>query len=100
MRRALAYFFIATPIAQFIGPLVSGQLLKIGTDGRAELFGLEGWQVAFIFWGLPAVVLGILVLFILTDKPHQAHWLEPEEREALEQELKREKACTRPRAGT
>jgi len=90
--RALAYFFIATPIAQFIGPPVSGQLLKIGTGNRPELFGLEGWQVAFIFWGLPAVLLGVVVLFVLTDKPGQALWLEPEEREALEQELQREKA--------
>jgi ACS family tartrate transporter-like MFS transporter len=94
--RALAYFFIATPIAQFIGPPVSGQLLKIGTGGNPELFGLEGWQVAFIFWGLPAVVLGVMVLFVLTDKPRQAHWLEPEEREALEQELKREKDARHP----
>ena len=91
--RALAYFFIATPIAQFIGPPISGQLLKIGTEGRPELFGLEGWQVAFVFWGLPAVILGILVLFVLTDRPAQARWLEPEEREALEQELAREKAA-------
>jgi MFS transporter, ACS family, tartrate transporter len=94
--RALAYFFIATPIAQFIGPPISGQLLKIGTGGRAELFGLEGWQVAFIFWGVPAVILGIVVLFILTDRPGQAHWLEPEEREALELELKREKSKHHP----
>jgi MFS transporter, ACS family, tartrate transporter len=91
--RALAYFFIATPIAQFIAPPISGQLLKIGTGGRPELFGLEGWQVAFIFWGLPAIVLGIVVLFILTDRPAQAHWLEQDEREALEAELKREKAA-------
>ena len=90
--RALAYFFIATPIAQFIGPPVSGQLLKIGTEGRPELFGLEGWQVAFIFWGLPAVIMGLVVLFYLTDRPSQAKWLEPEEREALEEALKREKS--------
>lgn len=91
--RALAYFFIATPIAQFIGPPISGQLLKIGVDGRAALFGLQGWQVAFIFWGIPAVVLGIIVLFVLTDRPTQAHWLTPEEREALQGELDREKAA-------
>ncbi len=90
--RALAYFFVATPIAQFIGPPISGQLLKIGTEGRPELLGLEGWQWAFIFWGIPAVVLGILVLIRLTDRPGQATWLEPEERDALELELKREKA--------
>jgi len=90
--RALAYFFIATPIAQFIGPPVSGQLLKIGTGGRPEFYGLEGWQVAFLFWGLPAVVLGVLVLVLLTDLPSQAKWLTREEREALEGELSREKA--------
>ncbi len=90
--RALAYFFIATPIAQFIGPPVSGQLLKIGTEGRPELFGLQGWQVAFLFWGLPAVILGVIVLFWLTDRPANAHWLEPEEREALELALKKEKS--------
>jgi ACS family tartrate transporter-like MFS transporter len=89
--RALAYFFVATPIAQFIGPPISGQLLKIGTGGNPELFGLEGWQVAFIFWGIPAVVLGLLVLVILTDRPGQAHWLEPDERDALELKLKQEK---------
>ncbi len=90
--RALAYFFIATPIAQFIGPPISGQLLKIGTEGRPELFGLQGWQVAFIFWGLPAVILGVLVLLILTDRPSQAKWLSPEESEAMERELASEKA--------
>lgn len=90
--RALAYFFIATPIAQFIGPPISGQLLKIGTGGRPELFGLEGWQVAFIFWGLPAVIMGIIVLFYLTDRPAQAKWLDPEERDALETALEHEKS--------
>jgi ACS family tartrate transporter-like MFS transporter len=90
--RALAYFFIATPIAQFIGPPISGQLLKIGVGGIPQVMGLQGWQWAFIFWGIPAVILGVMVMFVLTDKPGQAHWLEPEEREALELELKREKA--------
>lgn len=94
--KALAYFFIATPIAQFIGPPISGQLLKIGTEGRPELFGLQGWQVAFIFWGFPAVLLGIVVLFILTDRPAHARWLDPEERDALEETLAAEKAARHP----
>jgi ACS family tartrate transporter-like MFS transporter len=34
----------------------------------------------------------VIVLLLLTDRPGQAHWLEPDEREALEAELKREKA--------
>ena len=98
--RALAYFFIATPIAQFISPKLSNILLKIGTDEtingvlvhHPEVWGLEGWQWVYIAWGIPAVILGFVVFFFLTDKPGQAKWLEPDEREALIQELKREKA--------
>ena len=39
------------------------------------------------------MVLGIVVLFYLTDRPSQARWLTPEERQALEAELVREKAA-------
>ena len=98
--RALAYFFIATPIAQFMSPKLSNILLRIGTDETVngvvvhhpEVWGLEGWQWVYIAWGIPAVILGFVVFFFLTDRPGQAKWLEPDEREALEQELRREKA--------
>src|SRR6266851_1758524 len=97
--RALAYFFVATPIAQVISPKLSNVLLKIGTDEvvggvavhHPEVWGLEGWQWIYIAWGIPAVVLGILVLIYLTDRPQQAKWLSAEERDALLAELEREK---------
>lgn len=97
--RALAYFFIATPIAQFIAPPITGQLLRIGTGNVPQLFGLSGWQLAFVFWGSPAVLLGIFVLIWLTDRPAQARWLDAEEREALEMALKREKAASHEHHG-
>jgi MFS transporter, ACS family, tartrate transporter len=97
--RALAYFFVATPVAQIISPKISNVLLRIGTDEvvngvtvhHPEILGLEGWQWIYIAWGIPAVVLGILVLLFLTDRPQQAKWLTVEEREALLAELAREK---------
>ena len=55
------------------------------------LLRLVGWQWVFIIWGLPAVIVGIVILFYLTDWPHQAKWLTDEEREALEEVLAREK---------
>ena len=99
--RALAYFFVATPVAQVVSPKISNALLRIGTDERVggvlvhhpEVLGLEGWQWVYIAWGLPAVVMGVVVLFALTDRPHQARWLTAEEREALAAELEREKAA-------
>ncbi len=57
------------------------------------VWGLEGWQWIYIAWGVPAVVLGVLVLIFLTDRPRHARWLDPEEREALEAELERERAA-------
>jgi ACS family tartrate transporter-like MFS transporter len=98
--RALSWFLIATPIAQSISPLLSGPLIKIGADEtikgvtvhHPEVLGLEGWQWVYIAWGIPAVVLGLLVLIYLTDRPRQARWLDDDEREALETELQREKA--------
>jgi ACS family tartrate transporter-like MFS transporter len=100
--RALAYFFVATPIAQIVSPKISNALLKIGTDQvvggrlvhRPEVLGLEGWQWVYIAWGIPAVVLGVVVLFALTDRPQQARWLSPEEREALLAELARDAPVT------
>jgi len=98
--KALACFFVATPIAQIITPNISFALLKIGTDEvvngvavhHPEVWGLEGWQWVYIVWGLPAVVLGAVVLFMLPDHPRHAKWLTPEERAALENELAAEKA--------
>lgn len=101
--RALAWFLIGTPIAQATSPLISYPILKIGTDQMVdgvkvhipELMGLEGWQWVYIAWGIPAVILGVIVLFFLTDRPRQAKWLDPEEREALENELERERSVQR-----
>jgi MFS transporter, ACS family, tartrate transporter len=82
--KALATFLIASPIAQVVGPPLSGLLLPIGTDAlHPEVLGLEGWQWVYIVWGVPAVVLGVLVLFFLPDRPAHARWLSAEERDAL-----------------
>jgi len=36
------------------------------------VLGMVGWQWVYIAWGIPAVVLGVLVLIFLTDRPGQA----------------------------
>lgn len=97
--RALALFFVATPLAQMVSPKISNALLRIGTDEvvngvpvhHPEVLGLEGWQWVYIFWGIPAVLLGFAVFFLLKDRPRDARWLTPEEREALERQLAVEK---------
>jgi ACS family tartrate transporter-like MFS transporter len=97
--KALSYFLVATPFAQIVSPKLSNLLLPFGTteviNGVAvhhpELLGLKGWQWIYIAWGIPAVILGVIVLWYLTDRPKNAKWLTPEERDALEAELEKER---------
>jgi ACS family tartrate transporter-like MFS transporter len=94
--RALAYFLLGTPVAQFVSPKICGLMMEIGKDAQhPAVLGMYGWQWIFIVWGIPAVVLGGLVLVFLTDRPRQAKWLAPDERDALEAELERERALSR-----
>jgi ACS family tartrate transporter-like MFS transporter len=97
--KALSYFLVATPFAQMLSP-ISNWLLKIGTTEilpsgetliHPKVLGLVGWQWVYILWAIPAVILGIGVLWLLTDRPHQARWLTQEEKDALEAELERER---------
>jgi ACS family tartrate transporter-like MFS transporter len=94
--RALATFLIATPFAQIISPKISNWLLAIGHGpDNPPVLGMVGWQWVYVFWAVPAVVLGILVYFWLVDRPKHAKWLTAEEAEALESELERERGETR-----
>ena len=63
------------------------------------VLGLVGWQWVYIAWGIPAVVLGFMVLVLLTDRPAPGQLARAEEREALEAELEREKAEHQAAAG-
>jgi len=101
--RALSWFLIATPIAQIASPKISNALMQLGAEQPAGgalarqtgLLNLHGWQWLYIWWGLPAIVLGLVVLFTLTDRPQHAQWLTPEEKEALERQLEQERAQRR-----
>jgi sugar phosphate permease len=53
----------------------------------------------FLLEGLPAVALGVVVLFYLTDTPQQARWLEPEQREWLAATIRAEQAAAETRHG-
>jgi len=83
--RAMARFIMATPIALTIGAPISGLILGL------DWLGLPGWRWVFILEALPAIVLGVLVPFIMTDRPHQAGWLSSEERDWLCHELDKER---------
>ncbi|WP_416637432.1 MFS transporter [Pseudomonas sp. OHS18] len=85
--RMVAIFMVAIPAANFIGSPLSGLLL--GLDGW---LGMRGWHWLFILEGIPAVLLGIACLFVLTDRPEHAKWLSDEQRNWLTGRLAEEAA--------
>src|SRR5689334_21951773 len=84
--RAIAAFMTAVPVTGLVGGPMSGLLLTM--NGRC---GLAGWQWLFLGEGVPAIILGVVVLFYLTEKPAAAAWLTSDERESIIAELASER---------
>jgi len=82
--RAIACLYAAVPAASLVGSPIAGWLLGVHWPL------LAGWRWLFILEGVPAIVLGIVTVFYLTDWPAQAHWLPPDERDWIVNELRAE----------
>lgn len=82
-----AIFMAAAPLSTALGSPISGALMEMH-----GLLGLAGWQWMFLIEAVPAVILGVVVLFYLTDRPDKAKWLTSEEREWLVRTMNEEQA--------
>jgi ACS family tartrate transporter-like MFS transporter len=82
--RAIACLYSAVPAASLIGSPLAGWLLGV------HWWQLAGWRWLFILEGTPAIILGIVTVFYLTDWPAQARWLPQDERDWLVKELQSE----------
>jgi ACS family tartrate transporter-like MFS transporter len=82
--RAIACLYAANPAAALIGSPLAGWLLGVHWQS------LAGWRWLFILEGIPAVVVGAVTYFYMTDRPVQARWLPDDERDWLVKELEGE----------
>ena len=83
--KATSNFMAAIPLSFIIGSPVAGWIL-----GHHWL-GFEGWRWLFALEGLPAMLLGVVAFFYLTDWPVQASWLRPQQRDWIASTLQEEK---------
>jgi MFS family permease len=84
--RAVSAFMMAAVVSFIVGSPLSGFLLD-----HPQL-GLAGWQWLFVVEGIPSLVLGVVVMLRLPDGPHEARWLDPDEKAWLVQRLAHERA--------
>jgi len=83
MARAIAIVFLAGPIGGIVGGPASAWLMT----SLAGHGGLAGWQWMFLIEGLPCLLLGVLALKLVPDRPADADWLSADEKRRLEQDL-------------
>lgn len=94
--RTVAMFVVGGVLAGVIGSPISGALLHL--DG---LGGLAGWQWLFVLEGLPAVLMGFVILLVLPNRPQDARWLSPAQKQWVQSRLDPDTlpAAARPRHG-
>ena len=85
--KAMAMFFAGIPAAQVVGGPLAAVLLRI------HWMNLAGWRWLLMLEGIPALLLGIVTLFYLTEHPKDAKWLAEDEREWLMAELAKDQAA-------
>ena len=91
--KATSNFMSAIPLSSMLGSPLAGWIL-----GRAWL-GVDGWRWLFVIEGVPAIVLGAVAYFFLTDRPTGATWLHPAERDWLLRRLEKEKPARTAQSG-
>jgi sugar phosphate permease len=79
----------AIPVSLVIGSPVAGWILG------HNWFAIEGWRWLFLLEGIPAILLGAVAFWFLTNRPNQARWLTAEERQWISQKLEQEKPLSR-----
>jgi D-galactonate transporter len=93
--KAVSWFMIGIPLSVVFGGPLSGWIMQ----SMDEYLGLHGWQWMFIAEGLPAVLLGFVVLWFLTEKPADARWLTEAQRVWLSQRIDAEQVAAHARHG-
>jgi MFS transporter, ACS family, tartrate transporter len=85
--RILALFLLAVPLCNCLGSPISAHILVLN-----NVSGLHGWQWLFLLEGAPAVLLGFAAWYMLADEPSSSPWLTAEDKQQIEDDLKRDSA--------
>lgn len=80
--RAMSFFYMGSVLASIIGLPISGFILNM--HGIADI---AGWRWLFAIEGIPAIILGVMALWLLPSSPEKAHWLTGSEKEWLVSQL-------------
>jgi len=94
--RATSLFLVGIPLSGLVGGAISGAVME-GMDG---LLGIRGWRWLFLVDGLPAILLGLAAMFVLTDKPSNAGFLTAAEKQVVVEDMEADRRARTTAAST
>ncbi|SDM52943.1 MFS transporter, ACS family, tartrate transporter [Fictibacillus solisalsi] len=86
LAKTIAMFMTAIPVSYIIGGPLSTWIMD-----HVQWFGMSGWRWMFVLEGAPAIILGVVSFFYLTERPADAKWLTAQERKWLIDDLQKNK---------
>ncbi|WP_417067066.1 MFS transporter [Niveibacterium terrae] len=90
--RVMALFMSAIPISGVLGGPLSGWMLNHFQAGQG---GLAAWQWLYLLQGLPTILLGFAVYFVLHDGVAAVKWLSADEKNAMQKALEDDERARR-----
>ncbi len=94
--RATSLFLVGLPLSGLVGGIISGAVME-GLDG---FLGIRGWRWLFLVDGLPAILLGIGAMFVLTDRPENATFLTAAEKQIVVDDMEADRRARTTAAST
>jgi MFS family permease len=94
--RATSLFLVGIPLSGLLGGAISGAVME-GMDG---LLGIRGWRWLFLVDGLPAILLGLAAMFVLTDRPENATFLTDAEKQVVIEDMEHDRRSRTTAAST
>ena len=82
----VAILMAGNPVSGIVGGPISGYILHHFSNSK----GVAGWQWLFILEAIPAVILGVIILFWLDDRVVNAKWLSDEEKAVVVADISEE----------
>lgn len=82
---AISTFMLAVPVSAICGGPLAGWLMSGDNP-----MGWPGWRWMLLIEGMPTLLLAMAALWLLPDRPRDAHWLSAEERRWMEEEIARD----------
>lgn len=92
---ALSFLIVGAPLASLVGNPIGGLILD-----NVHWLGLSSWRWLYFLEGAPAIIVGIITYFYLTNRPEEAKWLTQEEKDWLINELDKEERENTEKAGS